>query len=295
MTITPARPRPTPGRAVLLVLAAIALAGCGLSVQQRAAVQKFSAATVDFAELASTEFTKSRTDVIAMNTMRVELGDRDASVDALDDLFTVGQVKTRLDTLGALSDYATLLHTLVTSSQEEALRNASDSMVASLRKVNGVTLTDDKAAAISAAVQKVGGLLIEYMRAEAVQDVVTRTHPVILEVIQLVRDDFSKTADQWKRGYVRTAQALTGAAELAARHGTQHGGLVDEARVTARRNRDRFNLVADEVDKSAAKLREAEMNLLSAVQAGRVSTESIDSYATQIEDFVKLYKILRDR
>src|SRR5438477_12793331 len=106
------------------------LASCGLSTRQQAAVQTFSAATLDFATVSSAEFVKSRTDVLEMNGLRMALGDK-VNHAGMDGPFTVDQVKTRLDALAALQGYATLLHTLVTSSQEEELKRASDSFVVS--------------------------------------------------------------------------------------------------------------------------------------------------------------------
>jgi hypothetical protein len=55
-------------------------------------------------------------------------------------------------------EYAELLHTLVTTSQQVQLKNAADSFVTSLRKVQDVSLSDDKVGAIGLAIQQVGGL-----------------------------------------------------------------------------------------------------------------------------------------
>ena len=84
-------------RFIVVACCTICLSGCGLSVQQRAAVQKFSAATIDFATLTSSELVKSRTDVLEMNTLRVQLNDDTVKLDRMDAHFTVERVKERVD------------------------------------------------------------------------------------------------------------------------------------------------------------------------------------------------------
>jgi hypothetical protein len=76
--------------------------GCGLTLQQRAAVERFSAATIDFATLTSSELVRSRTDVLEMNTLRVQLNDDTVKLDRMDAHFTVEQVKVRVDAMHAL-------------------------------------------------------------------------------------------------------------------------------------------------------------------------------------------------
>lgn len=271
------------------------LAACGLGTRQRAAVQTFSAATLDFASVSSSELVKTRTDVLEMNALRVELDDDTVDRARMDQPFTVDRVKRRLDALAALERYATLLQTLVTSSEDAALERASDSFVGSLRKVEGVGLSDAKAAAISLAVQRVGGLLVEEMRARAVREVVLQAEPAVLQVVGLVERDFDPTAEHWSLGYDVVASSLDGAAALAARARSHDAALVGEARVLAQRNRERFAAVAGRVAEAAAGIRAAEANLVQVVQSRDAESADIDRFAAEVEDFVQIYAILRDR
>ena len=89
-------------RGMLLPLGLLCLGflpGCGLTTGQRTAVKEFAAATTDFSTLAAGEFSKSREDVIEMNTSRVTLGDPDPRLQnkPLDDYFTVDAVKARVE------------------------------------------------------------------------------------------------------------------------------------------------------------------------------------------------------
>jgi hypothetical protein len=298
----PRRVLPALLRLGLLLLLAT---GCGLTVQQRSAVERFGAATVDFAALASGELVKSRTDVVDMNTLRAKLGDPALAADAaLDEHFSVAQVKVRTDALKALEEYGALLQTLVSASQTEQLQTAADGFVASLRKVNGVSLSDGQAGAIGEAVRKVGGLLVEYMRAEATRQIVTDTQPHVSRVLQLIRRDFDPLADHWSLGYDKVVVALDGAAARAERIAGLPAGtppnpaavaLVGEARAVGRRNAARVKAVSAQVLDSAAKLAEAQKNLRYAVQATTVSFDEVNDYVSQVEDFVRIYAILRDR
>jgi hypothetical protein len=271
--------------------------GCGLTLQQRAAVERFSAATIDFATLTSSELVRSRIDVLEMNTLRVQLNDDTVKLDRMDAHFTVEQVKVRVDAMHALQEYAELLHTLVTASQQAQLQNAADSFVTSLRKVRGVSLSDEKAGAIGLAIQQVGGLVVEYMRAKAAREVVTTSHDTILQLVDLVRRDFNPKADHWSLGYDVVVTALVGAAEFAAvgPNAAIRAPLVGEAKVVAAQNRARFTIVAAQVDASAAALREAQINLLSALKSSDVTLDDINNYVVQLQDFVEIYSILRAR
>jgi len=281
----------------LLVVACftVFLVGCGLTRQQRAAVQRFSAATIDFATLTSSELVRSRIDVLEMNTLRVQLNDDTVKPDRLDAHFTVERVKVRVEAMLALKEYAELLYTLVTTSQQAQLQSAADSFVTSLRKVQGVSLSDDKAGAIGLAVQQVGGLVVEYMRAKATREVVTASHDTILQLLDLVRRDFNPQADHWSLGYEVVIQALVGAADFAAvgSNAAIRAPLIGEAKVVAAQNMARFNTVAAQVEGSAAALRKAQINLRDVLQSPDVTIENVNSYVSQIQDFVEIYSILR--
>lgn len=284
-------------RLSVAVCFAVFLAGCGLTLQQRAAVERFSAATIDFTTLTSSELIKSRTDVLQMNTLRVQLNDDTVKPDHMDEHFTVDRVRVRVDAMHALKEYAELLHMLVTTSQQAQLKNAADSFVVSLRKVQGVSLSDDKAGAIGMAIQQVGGLVVEYMRAKAAREVVTASHDAILQLVDLVRRDFNPQADHWSLGYDVVVTALVGAAEFAAvgPNAAMRAPLVGEAKVAAAQNRARFTTLAVQVDGSAVALREAQINLRDVLQSSDVTFDGINSYVTQLQDFVEIYSILRAR
>lgn len=250
-------------RALALGWLAVLVAGCGLTVQQKAAVQRFATATSELATVTSAELVSTRNDLIEMNTLRVELGDDTVRPDRTDALFTVDRVKPRIDAVTALESYANLLQMLATGSQAAQLKVAADELVGSLRNLPSVGLSDGQAGAISAAVERVGGFVVEYMRARAMREVVETTHEPVLKVADLVARDFDPRADHWSLGYAVTISGLQGAANLAARSaaGPTQGPLIGRARVLAERNKQRFDTVAMQVTGSVAALREAQLAL----------------------------------
>jgi hypothetical protein len=145
------------------------------------------------------------------------------------------------------------------------------------------------------AIQQVGGLVVEYMRAKATREVVTASHDTILQLVDLVRRDFDPKADHWSLGYEVVVTALIGAAEFAAvgPDPAIRAPLVGEAKVVAAQNRARFTTLAVQVDASAAALREAQINLLYALQSSDVTLDDINNYVAQLQDFVETYSILR--
>lgn len=282
-------------RGAILGVVTWALVGCGLTVSQRAGVERFSAATKDFAGVTSAEFVKSRTDVIEMNTLRVELMDNTVTLEQLDEHFTVVRVTERLRAIQALRDYADLLWTLVSTSQKEELKNAADSFVTSLRKVKGVSLTDEQAGAVGAAVATVGGFFVEHLRARATREVVASTHDSVLQVVGLVERDFDPQADHWSLGYDKVAEALRGAAARAPLVSPRPASeTVGRAQVLAHQNKQRLRAVGVDVGKSAATLRAAQVNLREALEKPDIGLEDINAYVSQVEELVTAYRVLRD-
>ena len=115
------------------------------------------------------------------------------------------------------------------------------------------------------------------------------------DVVELVRRDFDPKAEHWSLGYAVTIEGLRGAAALAARGPDAPGraALIGRARVTAEQNQRRFEVISGEVAASVLALREAQVNLRHVVQSRDITVDEIQSYAARVEDFVKIYRILR--
>lgn len=287
------------GKQVVLYGALVAaLSGCGLTVQQKAALDQFATATRDLSVVAQAEFQRSRQDVIEMNRLRVELGDPTSDVTKLDSPLTLQRTRDRIVALQALEDYGTLLNKLVGAVPEGELLEASNRFVGHLRQVKGVQLTDQQAEGIGRAVAAVGGLYVEHRRASAVREVVGTSHAPVLSVIDLVRKDFDPNNDFWNAGYRKTALDLEGhvvsiagsvpANDLASKQAVQR------AVTMAAENKSRVLEVSQRMQTLVATLVDAQKNLRLILDPSALNMQSIDQLTMQVEEFKTIYGLLRN-
>jgi hypothetical protein len=279
-----------------LVMAA-GLSGCGLSIQQKTALNQFASATHDFSRIAQTELQQSRHDVIEMNRYRFELGDPRVKLTEFDQLLTRDRAEIRVRALQALEDYAVLLRKLMAAVPEEELLEASNSLVMNLRAIKGVSFSDDRAEGIGKAVAAVGGLYVERKRAVAVREIVDLANEPIVTVIDLVKRDFDPAALGWNAGYKLMASELDGRAtkvgvsvpmdDLTARQS------ILRAQALAAENTARFELVSAEIVRLASAVADAQKNLRLVLSSSNLHTGDIDQLATRVREFKSVYSMLR--
>src|SRR4051794_22722913 len=87
---------------VLATVLATLCSGCGLTVAQKSAIQKFGAATADLSTVAGDELRQSRQEYLQMTDLQRELKDDPGDVERI---LNVEQTKTRTDALDALKAY----------------------------------------------------------------------------------------------------------------------------------------------------------------------------------------------
>ncbi len=285
-------------RLIAGLVMAVGLSGCGLTIQQKAALDQFATATRDLSVAAQTELQKSRQDVVEMNRLRLELGDSTADVTKLDSLLTLDRTRERLAALQALEDYGGLLNKLVGTASQGELLEAGHTFVGNLRQVKGVQLSDQEAEGIGKAVAAVGGLYVEHKRASAVRRVVETAHAPVLAVIDLVKRDFDPNADFWSAGYRKTTLDLKG-------HAAAISGSVSEndlaskqsiqrAKTMAAENMDRFDRMSKEISVLSVTLAEAQQNLRLVLNPSELNVQSIDQLTTQVREFRTIYGLLRN-
>lgn len=275
-------------KALCLTLILILTPGCGLTTKQKAATTRFSAATIDLTSLAAAEFVNTRNDVIEMNTLRRQLGDE--TVDTLEGNLTLERTKIRVESVNALKQYGELLHTLTTSSQDQELKNAAESFVASLKKVDGVSLDNTEAGAIVQAVQAVGGLWIEHMRKKATLKVVEYAHPQVIKLADLMIQSFDPEGEFWSLEYDSTVVGLRSAAKP-----DPNKPLTLKAQSMADLKEDRFATVSEKIIDAVRNVRSAHDNLRNVLHYDEISTDDIDNLVVKIEEFITIYNILREK
>lgn len=283
---------------IMYLVAAAVLSGCGLTIQQKAALDQFATATRDLSVAAQAELQKSRHDVVEMNRLRLELGDPTADLANLDSLLTLDRTRERLVALQALEDYGGLLTKLVGTTSQEALLDAGKTFVGNLRQVKGIQLTDQEAEGIGKAVAAVGGLYVEHKRASAVRHVVETAHTPVLAVIDLLKRDFDPASDFWNAGYRQATLDLKGHA-VAISASVSENDLaskqsIQRAKTMAAENMDRFQRVSKEISALSATLAEAQKNLRLVLNPSELNVQSIDQLTTQVREFRTIYGLLRN-
>lgn len=308
---------------IMVALIAAFLTGCGLSDDQRAGVAKFSEATATVADLAAREIVQVREDVIAIRTKQFAIAQVFGPLDAsskLDGQVELEYAQPRLAAVTALADYANLLNTLATGDQTERFRTATDKFLTSLRGVEGVDLSPDKAGAIGTIVLAVGGLGIEAARANAIRTVVVETEEAIQVVIRQLQADLAietsenvtLTGFDWSKTLsVDRKFAGSFARKIAAKQtpemvpaptfapddalwGVLHARAQEMLIDMDRRIADRVASSA-ELAKSFTAMEKAHGKLMIAVQTTQISIGSaIDVFATQAQELAKAIKILRN-
>lgn len=283
---------------ITCVVITVVLSGCGLNIQQKAALDQFATATRDLSVAAQTELQKSRQDVVEMNRLRLELGDSTADVTKLDSLLTLDRTRERMAALQALEDYGGLLNKLVGTASQGELLEAGHMFVGNLRQVKGVQLSDQEAEGIGKAVAAVGGLYVEHKRASAVRRVVETAHAPVLAVIDLVKRDFDPDADFWNAGYRQTTLDLKGHAAAIADSVSENDlaskQSIQRAKTLATENMDRFHRVSKEIAVLSTTLAEAQKNLRLVLNPSQLNVQSIDQLTTQVREFRTIYGLLRN-
>jgi hypothetical protein len=289
--------RPTRIKMLVCTLAAALLAGCGLTVHQRAALLDFNRAATEFSSVTANEFQYTRDDVIKLNIYRDKLGDASLDPDRMDGNFSPDRLKIRLQAMAALQSYANLLQKLVTGSQEDELQSASDLLITNLRQVKGVSLGDNQAGAIAKAVASVAGLWVEHKRKQATCEVVKQADAPIKSLLATVEREFRlDSSTNWVAGYRATAITLMGRAAFLENRDTNAplAALANlrEARAYARTVTNRIDTVSSTIISAAHSLTAAQDKLYSALTSADIRTADITAFAAQVDDFVMLYKAI---
>jgi hypothetical protein len=175
----------------LVVLVGCAL-GCGLTEIQREAVTHFGNSATSLGGFAAGELPQLRDTAIAMNKADIaiggsrKIGDLERNVEADD-------VVRRVKAAEALRNYGTLLTSLATDTEADALKKASDDFVNSVKSVSEKKLSDAQLEALGEIVRQIGSWVVEHKKANAIKAIVPTVQPDIDALCGLLADDLNPT------------------------------------------------------------------------------------------------------
>jgi hypothetical protein len=301
------------GLALLLVFAA----GCGLTTRQQAGIAAFTGATSDLSASMAENFVRTRDDVVARRREMLEL--RSGSVRLnnpvadLDGPLDVRELDRRLTAAAVLNHYAQLLNALSEDKQASRMKAASAQFFSSLRQIEGVQLSEEKADAIGALILKLGGLFIDYKRKEAVREVVLGTRPALMKVADLVERDFDPQKLFWVGALIETHSSITNTLAKQIEELTA-GDLVDEAITNGptwteagiSMHQEKYHALTihsavlldstrqtcNKMNETLLQFRKANDELCGLVQAPDFELGHLDEYVAQVQEMVRLGRIL---
>jgi hypothetical protein len=199
----------------VLGLVPVALAsGCALSSHQREATARFAVASRDVGDFAAREFTHMRAATIEMNVTNVAIGGT-ADKANLDEALDVDRVVARVKAARALTSYGALLWALVSETQEEELKRASDDFVDSVSSVSGHRIGDSQLQGLGQFVQRIGAIWVEARKAEAVKRIVPAVAPDVDALCDLLIADLSEASLHLGQGFDATITRLRVDADIA--------------------------------------------------------------------------------
>jgi hypothetical protein len=227
----------------------------------------------------------------------------------LDGPLDLDELQKRLRATSALKEFGQLLHLLATRDNVARLETASTSFLASLRKVEGVQISDREAAALGKLIVHAGTLFLDAERAKCIRAVVMETQTPIQRVTQLLRADLDPKSHLW-------AAALTDVSESVAvdlpqllrdrKPGDEFNGKIlteadiallwsqyhilqadtQQRRANLERTRSGLLEALNEMDK-------AHMALFYGVQSNTLEFPEINRYLDQMEELLRLFQAVR--
>jgi len=288
---------------LLVLVAAIVMPGCGLTIRQEIGVRKFATASIAMSQLATNYFTDSRAQVIAMNTQRVRLGDSAIAVDptataevnetALAGLIQEKHLASRLAAMTALRTYATLLTELAGDVEADALQVSVDRFLTSLERVDTIHLSNDRRAAVGGLITQAAAQWVDQQRADALRAIVIKAEPWVVQVIELLKRDVEAQQEQWLFAYLETVRQLEQAATIAEATTDATPADITQARLMAQQHRAAHVKTAARLHELCDALRLAQVNLRGAMQSQHVTPDDLDTLLDRAQSAVEAITIIR--
>jgi len=284
----------------LLLMAAV-LPGCGLTMAQKKAVTDFTSATTVVGKTASAELANMREEVISMNVYRVQLigvTNDGPSLKKMDEQCTVEATAERQCATEALKSYGELLQALVETDQTENIKKSSDALVDSFKELpeKYQNISQEKLDAIGKALQAVGGIWVEWKKAEAVKTIVNNTSAQIAHLCDLLKDDFDPfVKSKFAAQYLNTAEILTREADEVIsnpKKSFEERTLAIAAFQKAQENRLRRDKIVVPISASIGKIKDANNELVKAVNSTEFTEKDIVALQKNLKILNDAIKVL---
>jgi len=270
---------------ILLFLTIAILSGCGLTPVQQEAVSRFAKASGAIGEISASSFSQSRDAVVKMNLMSIAVKGK-ASIINLDGSLNPDDILQRISAATSLKSYGELLVALAENTQEAELKEASDNFVDSFKTVSNKKLTDEQLESLGIIVREIGGLLVEYKKAQAIKKIVLETEDDVQLICTLLENEFDKHYPGVAKEFDDTINRLKADTDiaLAEEKGIQNRLIAIEAYQFATTNKEKLNDLAKKIRSLVSSLKKANTQLVSAIKNESHSISDIRAMGTQFKE-----------
>jgi hypothetical protein len=276
-------------------------AGCALTASQKEAVSQFSGAAATLGDVTSSQLIAMRDGTVKMTIARLILGGKSkdphlGDQTSLDRGFEIERVEAVLGATRALAAYGRSLAALVEDTQSAEFKAAGKDFVASLGRVPTVKdhLGDEQLQAIGAAVEEVGGFLIEWKRKQAVMTIVANSQKAIEHLCDLLVRDF----DPSKGWVAKQLQVIEDPLMAEATSGLYDGQTYNDRKIAleafrlAHDSRMARTAVLQRVTDAATAMKKANSALANAVASPAWSVQDIQGFAQRARSLQTAVEII---
>lgn len=261
------------------------LSGCGLTPVQQEAVSRFAKASGAIGEISASSFSQSRDAVIKMNVMSIAVNGT-GDIKNLDGPLDPDRIFQRISATTSLKSYGELLLALAENTQEAELKEASNNFVDSFKSVSNKKLTDEQLESLGIIVREIGGLFVEYKKAQAIRKIVLETEDDVQLICTLLENEFDKH-------YPATAMAFDDAIKrlrvdsniaLSEEKGIQNRLIAIEAYQLAITNKEKLDDLAKRIKSLVSSLKKANTQLVGAIKNESHSISDIRAMGAQFKE-----------
>ncbi|OQW39850.1 MAG: hypothetical protein A4S08_06440 [Proteobacteria bacterium SG_bin4] len=261
------------------------LSGCGLTPVQQEAVSRFAKASGAIGEISASSFSQSRDAVIKMNVMSIAVNGT-GDIKNLDGPLDPDRIVQRISATTSLKSYGELLLALAENTQEAELKEASDNFVDSFKSVSNRKLTNEQLESLGIIVREIGGLLVEYKKAQAIKKIVLETEDDVQLICTLLENEFDKHYPGTAMVFNDAITRLRADANIALSEekGIQNRLIAIEAYQFAITNKEKLDDLAKRIKSLVSSLKKANTQLVGAIKNESHSISDIRAMGAQFKE-----------
>jgi hypothetical protein len=298
--------------AIWLVIFAVSLQGCGLTVAQRKEIETFGQAVAVLGASSKEQLVAGRENVIDMKRYRLAIKwpreknglppyQADSGMSARDFYFSnfldldagldANDIDLRVAAVDLLQQYGNLLVAFTAASHDKEIKESADKFAKSVGKFPHNPMTKDEIDGIGQIVTSVGGFLVEHQKKEALEKVVPKVAPLIDKICDSLEKDF----DPKKNGIYGNINTVQDRLASVAIEKLKEGPgdsmsdrlLVIDGFAMAEYNKEVITTTAKQIMESIASLRKANSQLVEIIKNNKVGTDDIKKFGEDVAELSK--------